>query len=123
MLRAHAADVAWPEEDRGVERTVRLGIFDCGQETLFPVITGGGFDSGVPDGILQRWAALLTELALGGTAGLPGATAGLSSSVSASGPGRFAACATPQETSLSHRRFAAALESHRTGRTAALPSP
>jgi len=67
---------------------------DMGHETAYQSITGGIFEFGFSDSILQMWAAFLTEL----QDGKP--------------QERFAACATPEETALSHRLFTAALESH-----------
>ena len=75
---------------------------DMGQETAFKSITGGIFEFGFSDSILQMWAAFLTEM----TAGKPAGT--------------FAGCATPEEASLSHRLFTAALKSHETGATVAV---
>ncbi len=66
---------------------------DLGYETLFPCITGGIFEFGFTDAILQMWAAFVEELATGNA-------------------GDFG-CATPEETRLSHRVFTAALESQR----------
>lgn len=71
------------------------GQVDVGQETAFATITGGIFEFGFSDAILQMWAAFVHEL----QHGRPQA--------------RFAGCATPEETALSHRLFTAALESHR----------
>ncbi len=72
---------------------------DMGYETGYPAITGGIFEFGFPDAIQQMWAAFLAELA-----GSPAA-------------GMLATCVTPAETALSHRLFAAALESQREGST------
>jgi len=72
---------------------------DCGHETAFATITGAIFEFGFPDAILQMWAAYTSELAHGP-------------------PGRrFAGCATPEDTALSHRLFTAALASQSTGAT------
>ena len=68
---------------------------EMGQETAFASITGGIFEFGFSDAILQMWAAFLYEL----TEAQPLKT--------------FAGCATPQETALSHRLFTAALESQK----------
>lgn len=65
-----------------------------GYEPAFKTITGGIFEFGFTDSILQMWAAFVHELA----AGTPLT--------------RFAACVTPAETALSHRLFTAALRSH-----------
>ena len=72
------------------------GRIDMGHETAFKSITGGIFEFGFSDAILQMWAAFLYELEHGR-------------------PARFAACVTPEETALSHRLFTAALESHARG--------
>jgi len=69
---------------------------DMGSELAFPSITGGIFECGFSDVILQMWASFVSELAHGTT------------------PGRFAGCVTPQETNLHHKVLTAALESHRT---------
>ena len=64
-----------------------------GHETAFPSVTGGIFEFGFSDAILQMWAAFLHELAH-------------ETPIS-----KFAGCATPEEAALSHRLFTAALES------------
>jgi predicted dehydrogenase len=66
---------------------------DMGHETAFKSITGGIFEFGFSDSILQMWAAFLYELAHGEPLK------------------KFAGCVTPEETALSHRLFTAALES------------
>lgn len=78
------------------------GQVDMGHETAFPAITGGIFEFGFSDAILQMWAAFLHELE------------------HKEAPGKFAGCATPGETALSHRLFTAALESHENGTTVRL---
>jgi predicted dehydrogenase len=78
------------------------GQVEVGHRGAFPTITGAIFEFGFTDAILQMWAAFLHELEHG------------------SPPSRFAGCATPQETALSHRLFTAALESQETGRTVAV---
>lgn len=78
------------------------GQLDMGHETAFPAITGGIFEFGFSDAILQMWAAFLHELEHGQL------------------PSRFAGCATPEETALSHRLFTAALESHENASTVKL---
>jgi len=70
---------------------------DIGHRTAFKSITGGIFEFGFSDSILQMWAAFIDEL----TNGKPRKT--------------FAACVRPDETELSHRLFTAALDSQRTG--------
>lgn len=68
---------------------------DMGHETAFKSITGGIFEFGFSDSILQMWAAFLYELAHDKPLK------------------RFAGCVTPSETALSHTLFTAALESQR----------
>jgi predicted dehydrogenase len=75
------------------------GHIDVGQETAFKSITGGIFEFGFSDSILQMWAAFLYELEHGQR------------------PSPFAGCATPAETALSHCLFTAALESQRSKAT------
>ncbi len=76
---------------------------DMGYQTAFKAITGGIFEFGFPDAILQMWAGFLYELA------------------NARPLKKFAGCVTPEETALSHRLFTAALESQETCTTVALP--
>lgn len=78
------------------------GQVDMGHETAFPAITGGIFEFGFSDAILQMWAAFLHELE------------------HKEAPNKFAGCATPEETALSHRLFTAALESHENSTTVRL---
>jgi predicted dehydrogenase len=75
---------------------------DMGQETAFATVTGGIFEFGFSDAILQMWAAYLHEL----TTGRPAA--------------KFAGCVTPEETAWSHDLFTAALESNEKGSTVTL---
>lgn len=67
---------------------------DMGTETAFKSITGGIFEFGFSDSILQMWGSFLYELE------------------HKKPLNRFAACVTPAETALSHRLFTAALRSH-----------
>jgi len=69
-------------------------VIDMGHETAFKSITGGIFEFGFSDSILQMWAAFLYELKNGRSLK------------------RFAGCVTPEETALSHRLFTASLESY-----------
>jgi predicted dehydrogenase len=78
---------------------------DMGQETAFKSITGGIFEFGFSDAILQMWASFLFEL-VNGKRLKP-----------------FAGCVTPEETALSHELFTAALESHRKRQVISLASP
>ena len=75
---------------------------DMGHEMTFPTITGGIFEAGFSDVILQMWAAFLFELVRRET------------------PGQFAGCITPAETELHHQILTAALESHRTSSVIAI---
>jgi len=75
---------------------------DMGWEASFKGITGGIFEFGFTDSILQMWAAFLHELAHGRP------------------PRRFAGCVTPDEAAVSHRVFTAALASQREARTVSL---
>lgn len=69
-------------------------IIDMGQEVAHPVITGGIFQMGASDAILQMWASFLYEMEHGAPVS------------------RFAGCVTPQEVAASHALFTAALRSH-----------
>jgi predicted dehydrogenase len=69
---------------------------ELGSQSVFPTITGGIFEFGFADAVLQMWAAFLAER-------------------EGSLDGRFG-CATPAEALDSHRIFAAALRSGETGR-------
>ena len=64
---------------------------NVGYKPLFPTITGGIFEFGFTDAILQMWAAYMTEL-----------------SDNEVGFG----CVTPEEAKLSHDVYTAALKSH-----------
>lgn len=74
-------------------------VLDMGHETAFKSITGGIFEVGFADIILQMWAAFLHELAHGAPKSC------------------FAGCVTPEEVAVSHALFTAALESQATRRT------
>lgn len=78
---------------------------DLGYASAYPTITGGIFEFGFTDAILQMWAAFLDELG-GGTPAF--------------------GCVTPEEAHFSHELFTAALESQRRGEVVALagtPTP
>ena len=75
---------------------------DMGHEMAFKSITGGIFECGFSDAVLQMWAAFLYELENGKPLK------------------KFAACAMPEETAISHRLFTAALESHENSTTVSL---
>ena len=74
------------------------GQIQTGHETAHKTITGGIFQFGFTDSILQMWAAFLHELHHGEPIR------------------RFAGCATPEEAALSHRLFTAALSSQKESR-------
>jgi predicted dehydrogenase len=76
------------------------GQIQTGHETAFKTITGGIFQFGFTDSILQMWAAFLYELHHGQSLC------------------RFAGCATPDEAALSHKLFTAALRSQKESRVA-----
>jgi predicted dehydrogenase len=69
-------------------------VIDMGHEMAYKSITGGIFEAGFSDSILQMWAAFLYELHYGKPLS------------------KFAGCVTPEEVSLSHTLFTAALESN-----------
>jgi predicted dehydrogenase len=70
-------------------------VIDMGHEMAYKSITGGIFEAGFSDSILQMWAAFLYELEYGKAVK------------------RFAGCVTPDEVVCSHNLFTAALKSHR----------
>ncbi|MFA7368479.1 MAG: Gfo/Idh/MocA family oxidoreductase [Kiritimatiellales bacterium] len=84
-------------EYRGGEQAWQ--VLDMGHEMTYKSITGGIFEAGFSDVILQMWAAFVYEL------------------VHRKTPAKFAGCVTPDEAALSHRLFTAALESQKNGST------
>jgi predicted dehydrogenase len=68
---------------------------DLGSQSAYPTITGGIFEFGFSDAILQMWAAFLDELAHG-----------------RDGMRQPFHCVTPDEAAATHRLFTAALRSH-----------
>ena len=70
-----------------------------GHATTFKSITGGIFETGFSDVMLQMIAGFLVEFANGAP------------------HTKYSGCATPAETALSHALFTAALESNETGST------
>jgi predicted dehydrogenase len=66
-----------------------------GYEPAYKTITGGIFEFGFTDAMLQMWAAFLSEL------------------TGQKSERRFATCVTPEETALSHRLFTAAIDSQK----------
>lgn len=81
IMEYHGGEQAWQQ-------------MDMGYQPAFESITGGIFEFGFPDSILQMWAAFLYELQHGNPLK------------------KFTGCVTPEETALSHRLFTAALESN-----------
>ncbi|MBO7747658.1 Gfo/Idh/MocA family oxidoreductase [Paenibacillus sp. MWE-103] len=78
-------------------------IVDAPYKSAYGTITGGIFEFGFSDSILQMWAAFCDELAHG-----------------ADGMSQPFRCATPEEALGSHRVFTAALASERDGSTVAI---
>lgn len=76
---------------------------DLGFQTPFKTITGGIFEPGFPDIILQMWAAFIAE-----REGFLGSRFG---------------CVTPEEAVASHALFAAALESQKSNGVVRLAPP
>lgn len=85
----------------GAGREQSWQAVEAGSQSVWPTVTGGIFESGFSDAILQMWAVFLAERA--GALG-----------------DRFG-CATPAEASRTHTLYAAAAESHETGRRVPLP--
>jgi len=78
-------------------------VTDVGWESAYKGITGGIFEFGFSDTILQMWAAFCDEVAHG-----------------REGMSQPFYCATPEEAAAHHEIFTAALESQRDARTVAL---
>jgi predicted dehydrogenase len=85
-----------PYEPGGVQA---WHIADIPYKSAYQTITGGIFEFGFTDSILQMWAAFCDELTNG------------------QAMRQEFRCATPEEAAGSHRVFTAALESERTGET------
>lgn len=79
-------------------------VQDLGSQSAYPTITGGIFEFGFSDSVLQMWAAFCDELAH------PNAMR------------QSFYCATPEETELSQVLFTEALLSQRTGQVVTLGS-
>jgi predicted dehydrogenase len=77
-------------------------VSDVPYQSAYDTITGGIFEFGFSDSILQMWAAFCDEI-VNGPRMLQSFT-----------------CATPQEAADSHKLFTAALESQRSGMTVTL---
>jgi predicted dehydrogenase len=74
-------------------------VYEMGHEMAFKSVTGGIFQAGFSDSILQMWAAFLHELATGKPLS------------------KYSGCVTPEEAAWSHRLFTAALKSQAGGTT------
>lgn len=72
---------------------------DIGWTPTFKGITGGIFEFGFSDSIMQMWGSFIYEIVEGKT------------------PAKFAGCVTPDEVAYSHRLFTAALKSQKNGTT------
>jgi predicted dehydrogenase len=79
---------------------------DLGYETVYPTITGGIFEFGFSDSIIQMWAAFCDELTHG-----------------RDHMRQPFYCATPAETALHHQVLTAALNSGKTGAVVAVGAP
>ena len=79
------------------------GEESLGYETAYPTITGGIFEFGFSDSLLQMWAAFCDQIING-----------------RDGMRQSFYCATPAETHLHHRVLTAALESHTRGQVISL---
>lgn len=75
-------------------------VVDVPYQSAYNTITGGIFEFGFSDSILQMWAAFCDEVANG-----------------KDGMTQPFTCALPEEAAWSHKLFTAALESQRTGQT------
>jgi predicted dehydrogenase len=75
-------------------------VLDLGSQSAYSTITGAIFEFGFSDAVLQMWAAYLDELAHG--------NAGMQQPFH---------CATPAETTQTHRLFTAALKSQQDATT------
>ena len=89
------------EYSGGEQRWQRI---DMGQDAPFESITHNIFQFGISDAILQMWAAFLYEFDTGKPLS------------------KFAGCVRPDETTLWHRLFTAALASHESQSTIKLES-
>ena len=78
-------------------------VLDIGYQAPYPAITGGIFEFGFSDSILQMYAAFCDELVHG-----------------SDGMRQPLNCATPAETAQHHRVLTAALDSQRSGQVAYL---
>ena len=89
----HPKQLRWMPYEPGGEQAWR--VTDTPHESAYPSITGGIFEFGFSDAILQMWAAFCEEIAHGRDMQQP------------------LYCATPEEAARSHDLFTAALQSHK----------
>ena len=87
--------------ESGAEQTWQ--VLDLGYTSAYPTITGGIFEFGFTDSILQMWAAFCDQVING-----------------RDGMRQPFYCATPDETAVHHRILTAALASHREKRAITL---
>jgi predicted dehydrogenase len=90
----HPKTLRWMEYRSGGQQAWQT--VDLGSVSAYPHLTGGIFEFGFSDAILQMWAAFVDELAHG-----------------RDGMRQPFHCATPEEAASTHRLFTAALESQR----------
>ncbi|MDZ4768094.1 MAG: Gfo/Idh/MocA family oxidoreductase [Chloroflexota bacterium] len=91
----------WMPYESGAEQTWQ--VLDLGYTSAYPTITGGIFEFGFTDSILQMWAAFCDQVING-----------------RDGMRQPFYCATPDETAVHHRILTAALASHREKRAITL---
>lgn len=101
--RPKTVDVFGTVEEPGITAEQSWRSVEVGSQSVWPTVTGGIFEFGFSDAILQMWAAFLAERA--GALG-----------------GRFG-CATPAEALAAHEISAAAMLSHHDGRRVELSGP
>jgi predicted dehydrogenase len=89
----HPKTLLWMDYTSGAPQAWQQ--IDLGYESAYPAVTGGIFEFGFSDAILQMWAAYLDELDKG-----------------REGMRQPFYCATPSEAAATHRLFTAALRSH-----------
>ncbi|MFU1793915.1 Gfo/Idh/MocA family protein [Paenibacillus azoreducens] len=90
--------ISWLPYEQGSNQAWH--VMDAPYKSAYGTITGGIFEFGFSDSILQMWAAFCDEV-VNGTEGML----------------QPFHCATPEEAAGSHRIFTAALESNRSGNT------
>jgi len=94
-------EIRWMDYKPGGEQSWH--VMDTPFASAYKGITGGIFEFGFPDGMMQMWAAFCDELTNG-----------------KDGMSQFFHCATPEEAAASHRLFTAALESQKSKSTVSI---